>query len=234
MPAVTSSPSCEVSHRGQGVYPAGQSNLYYVIAHCHSVSFAQTYVVLNSCQSFRSVLLWRRDRIMRYLAHAVLHHRETYRHRAVRESFGLDSAACWCGLLTLPASPAAHALATAATALQLVNGARRKRPERLTLHPEFSWEFVVRASDNTSTVDASIESIELRNLTHSPSHSRSPSHSTSASDPPSPALQSPSWPTPPPLAVHKQHNLQPPIPLNNLPPIPMPNPTPLPQTTPSA
>ena len=169
---------------------------------------------------------------MKYLTHTVLHHQPQ---RALRDSFGLDSAACWCVWLTSPATPAARLLAKA-TPLQHSHECQTKQPKssQLALHPEFSFENVVRTGNNdSSTASESIEGIQLRDL----AHSRSPSHSTSgtpASDPPSPspAHKSPTWLTPPPPPIHNPSHSKhrPPIPLNNLPPLPpTPTSTPPPQ-----
>lgn len=178
---------------------------------------------------------------MRYLTHAILHHCEENPHRAVRDSFGLDSAACWCSLLTSPALPAAHSLANVPAAiLHHHHSIKKRETNRLTLHPEFSFENVILTGAATLANSESYEGIELRDLSRRRPHS----HSTRASAPPSPApslpAQSPAWPTPPPPAAHRrlhnhnhpQHNH--PIPLNNLPRLPATsNNPPPPPTTPS-
>lgn len=170
---------------------------------------------------------------MRYLTHIVLHRPDSHPHREVRDSFGLDSAACFCGVLTSPAVPAAYALAKAAAILHPRRLLTRKpSTNTLTLHPEFSLEDVSPAgtgSNASLSARESLGGIELRDLAHSRSRSPSATSGNAASSlAASPPPPSSTWLTPPPPALHpsKPHN-PPTSPLNNLPPLP-PNPPTIP------
>ena len=138
---------------------------------------------------------------MRYLTHCLLHQQIPRRGR--RDSFGLDSARCWCCFLTsLRAKPQANVAQSDAIASKVV---------ATNLTPAITSHHRIDRSSPTPITAKREPSIELSILT-SPSHPSSPETHTSslsypstatslspADSPPPPPCQ-PTLPTPPPKA----------------------------------
>ena len=156
---------------------------------------------------------------MRYLTHSLLHQLSEVQkpRRQIRDSFGLHSACCWCCFLTsLVDANNAH----------LTNASEQTSTNTdlcasTGLHTGISSPASRHLTPRSGSSESSHASIELSDISHSPSHSTPPS---SISVPSSSSCQ-PNLPKPPKAhcrtttTPHNNNNK----PVPSLPPLPTPN-----------